>query len=116
MPHGNLDLGAVTLTLVFGAEVLFNLVQVTSIAEVQLAGLHVLELWVVLELLNINRVATDEKYTLDLKVWLFAEHAEFTEGVLLEALKSLNETFEQVLELVGNPAFLTDLLVVEEPE
>ena len=82
MPLGHLDLLAVALTLILRAEVHFNLLSVSSIFNVELAGLHVLELWVVLKLLNIDGVTTDEKYTLDLKVWLFAEHAEFSERVL----------------------------------
>ena len=116
VPLDHLDLGTIGLSLLLGSKVFLDLLQVASVVEVHLAGLHVLELWVVLKLLNIDGVTTDEKYTLDLKVWLFAEHAEFSERVLLETLKSLHETLEQVLELVGNPTLLTDLLVVEEPE
>ena len=116
VPHGYLHFQAVALAIFGRAEVFLDLFLVASVLDIQLASLHVLHLWVILELLHVNVVATDEEHALDLEVWLLAEHAHFTEGVLLEAFKSLNETLEQVLELVGNLALLSELVVVKEPE
>ena len=116
VPHGDLHFHAVALLIVDRGEELLDLFLVASVLDVQLAGLHVLHLWVVLELLHVDVAATDEKHTLDLEAGLLAEHGELAEGVLLEALQSLDEAFEQVLELVANLAFLTELVVVEEPE
>jgi hypothetical protein len=61
-------------------------------------------------------VTTDQEDTLDLKARLFTEHANLSEGVLSESFESLNETLEKVLEHILNLTFLTDLLVVKEPE
>jgi len=116
VPHGHSGSLTIALTILNGGEVLSDLLLVASVSNVHLAGLHVLELWVILELVNIDGLSTDEENTLDVVAALFSEHAELSEGVLLEALKSLNETFKHVLEHVSDLAFCADLLVMKVPE
>lgn len=70
----------------------------------------------VLKLLHVDVVATDEQYTLDLKRGLLAEHAELSKRVLLETLKSLEEAFEQILEFVAYLALFAEFVIVKEPE
>ena len=116
MPHGDLAFHAVALATVGRAEVLLDDLLVGGVGNVELAGLHVLHLWVVLQLLHVDVVATHEQNTLDLKAGLLAEHAELAHGVLLEALQSLTESLKHVLEHVANLSLFADLLVVKKPE
>jgi len=117
VPHRELDLHAVDglFLLSLGREELTKQSFVVGVGEAHLAGLHVLPLRVIDALLG-DDLATDKQHTLDLEVGLFAEHANLTEGELSEGFKSLEETFEQVLELVCDLSFLTELVVVEPPE
>ena len=117
MPHRELDFHAVDglFLLSLGREELTKQSFVVGVGEAHLAGLHVLPLRVIDALLG-DDLATDKQHTLDLEVGLFAEHANLTEGELSEGFKSLEETFEQVLELVCDLSFLTELVVVEPPE
>ena len=117
MPHRELDFHAVDglFLLGLGREELTKQSFVVGVFEAHLAGLHVLPLRVIDALLG-DDLATDKQHTLDLEIRLFVEHANLTEGELSEGFKSLEETFEQVLELVANLTFLTELVVVEEPE
>ena len=114
MPHGHLAELAVDHTLLLGAHVLSDEGHVGVVGPVQLAGLHVFPLGMIDELLG-DAFATHEKDTLDLKIGLVLGHADSTEGVLSEAIKSLDETFKHVLEHVHNLAFSADLVVVHEP-
>ena len=117
MPHRELDLHAVDglCLLSLGREELTKQSFVVGVGEAHLAGLHVLPLRVIDALLGYD-LATDKQHALDLEARLFVEHANLTEGELSEGLKSLEETFEEVLELVSNLTFLTELVIVEEPE
>ena len=117
MPHRELDLHAVDglFLLSLGREELTKQSFVVGVVEAHLAGLHVLPLRVIDALLG-DDLATDKQHTLDLEVGLFVEHANLTEGELSEGFKPLEETFEEVLELVSNLAFLAELVIVEEPE
>ena len=114
MPHGHLAELAVDHTLLLGAHVLSDEGHVGVVGPVQLAGLHVFPLGMIDELLG-DAFATHKKDTLDLKIGLVLGHADSTEGVLSEAIKSLDETFKHVLEHVHNLAFSADLVVVYEP-
>ena len=117
MPHGDLYLLALTDTsLSLGVEVFLDQSSVLGIILVHLAGLHVFHLGMVDKLLDFDVVTTDEEDTLDVEIRLLTNHAESSERVLLEALKSLYEPFEQVLELVANLTLVSILVVVEEPE
>ena len=79
VPHDDLRFQAVA-GLSFGcAEEFLDLFLVGGVLDIQLAGLHVLHLWVVLELLHVDVAATDEKHALDLEAGLLAEHGEPTE-------------------------------------
>ena len=117
MPHRELDLHAVDglFLLGLGREELTKQSFVVGVFEAHLAGLHVLPLRVIDALLG-DDLATDKQHTLDLEVGLFVEHANLTEGELSEGFKPLEETFEEVLELVCNLALLTEFVIVEEPE
>ena len=117
MPHRELDLHAVDglFLLSLGREELTKQSFVVGVVEAHLAGLHVLPLRVIDALLG-DDLATDKQHALDLEIGLFVEHANLTEGELSEGFKPLEETFEEVLELVSNLAFLAELVIVEEPE
>ena len=116
MPHGGVDGEAHGgASAVLGAEELSAELLVSLVGHVHLAGAHVLELRVVNALLR-NDLATDEEDTSDLEGWLSAEHADLTEGVLAEVVKTLKETFEEVSKLILDGTLVANLLVVEEPE
>ena len=115
MPHGHLDLLASAVLSLFGAEELSHDGLVGDAGPVHGAGLHVLPLGMVDELLG-HDVAAGEQDTLDLEVGLLTGHADAAEGVLAVAVKSLDETFEQVLELVGDLTLIAELVVVDVVE
>ena len=117
MPHRELDFHAVDglFLLGLGREELTKQSFVVGVFEAHLAGLHVLPLRVIDALLG-DDLATDKQHTLDLEIRLFVEHANLTEGELSEGFKPLEETFEEVLELVSDLTFLAELVIVEEPE
>lgn len=116
VPGRDCALEAVDLTFTgLGGEEISDKNEILGFTQVELAGLHVLELGMVDELLS-DDLTSDKEDTLDLKTGLFTEHANLTERVLLEALKSGDETLKEVLEHVLNGSFLADLLVVEVPE
>ena len=116
MPHGGVDGEAHGgASAVLGAEELSAELLVSLVGHVHFAGAHVLELRVVNALLR-NDLATDEEDTSNLEGWLSAEHADLTEGVLAEVVKTLKETFEEVSKLILDGTLVANLLVVEEPE
>ena len=117
MPHRELDFHAVDglFLLSLGREELTKQSFVVGVGEAHLAGLHVLPLRVIEALLG-DDLATDKQHALDLKIGLFVEHANLTEGELSEGFEPLEETFEEVLELVSNLALLSEFVIVEEPE
>ena len=88
---------------------------ISGILDVKFPWIAVLELRMIDALLR-DDLATDQENTSDLKIWHSPKHAHLAKGVLSEAVKSLHETFEQVLELVLNLALFAELLVVQEPE
>ena len=116
MPHGGVDGEAHGgASAVLRAEELSAELLVSLVGHVHFAGAHVLELRVVNALLR-NDLASDEEDTSDLEGWLSAEHADLTEGVLAEVVKTLKETFEEVSKLILDGTLVANLLVVEEPE
>ena len=116
MPHGGVDGEAHGgASAVLRAEELSAELLVSLVGHVHFAGAHVLELRVVNALLR-NDLATDEEDTSNLEGWLSAEHADLTEGVLAEVVKTLKETFEEVSKLILDGTLVANLLVVEEPE
>ena len=116
MPHGGVDGEAHGgASAVLGAEELSAELLVSLVGHVHFAGAHVLELRVVNALLR-NDLASDEEDTSDLEGWLSAEHADLTEGMLAEVVKTLKETFEEVSKLILDGTLVANLLVVEEPE
>ena len=117
MPHREFYLQAVDelCLVILGREELAEQLVVLGVIEAHFAGLHVLPLRVVEALLG-HDLATDEQHALNLEIGLLAEHANLTEGELSEGFEPLQETFEEVLELVSDLALLTELVIVEEPE
>ena len=117
VPHRELDFHAVDelFLLSLGREELTKQSFVVGVVKAHLAGLHVLPLRVVDALLG-DDLATDQQHALDLEIGLLVEHANLTEGELSEGFQPLEETFEEVLELVSNLAFLTEFVIVKEPE
>ena len=116
MPAGGVDRHAIDGTLAIGrGEGLSDELDIGGVAEIHLAGTHVLELGMVVALLR-NDLTTDEEDTIDLKVGLSTEHADLSESVLSEVIKSLHETLKQVSELVLDLTLVSVSLVVEPPE
>ena len=91
MPHRDLNFHAITVGIaILGAEVSFDLGDIGSVIQVHLASLHVLELWMVDQLLADN-LTTNEEDSLNFEARLITKHANFAEGVLSEAFESLDE-------------------------
>ena len=117
MPHGNLHWHAINwISTVLRGEEISDEDHVGGVTVIQLLWLHVLHLWMVQELLHFDVVAANEHNTLYFKRRLLAEHAELTERPLLEALKPLDEAFEQVLEFVAYLSLLAEFVIMKEPE
>ena len=103
------------LTGIFGSHKLLYDCQVSLAVPVHLAGLHVLKLGVIDQLLG-DTLASDKHDTHKLKVWLVSEHKELAKRVLSEVFESLNEALKKILEHIANLTLFANLLIVEEPE
>ena len=103
------------LTGIFGSHKLLYDCQVSLAVPVHLAGLHVLKLGVIDQLLG-DTLASDKHDTHKLEIWLVSEHEELAERVLSEVFESLDETFKEVLEHVANLTLFAHLFIVEEPK
>lgn len=116
MPHGGLDLLTVSLSLAtFSRPELPNELEVLFIVELNLTVVVVFELRMFVHFCW-NFLTSEAPDTFNLKIRRFTEDAHFSQGVLSEVIKPLQESFHQVLGLVDHLTFASVFVIVEEPE
>ena len=95
MPHGDLHGKVIDFgSFLFGREELLDEFHIGWFVVVKFARLHILHLRMILQFLNLDVVATNEKHSLDLEVGLLAEHGKPTESEAPEAFQPLDEAHQ----------------------